>query len=459
MPRTASARCNGLRGNRQVIYLLLLSAIVVLGIGTGCSDKGASASAASGGSGAPAKGPGGRGGRGGDVPVTVTNVAQKDVPLEIQVIGNVEAYSTISVKAQVTGQITNVYFREGDYVKKGDQLFTIDPRPLEAALNQVQATLARDEAALGQAQANLAKDQAQHRYVEAQATRYAKLFDQKIISRDQAEQLRANADAVAQAVEADRATIESVKASIQASKAAVENARVQLDYTKIYSPITGRTGNLSVKQGNVVTANNVELMTITEIEPIYVTFAIPEAQLPAVKRYMAQGKLPVRARAQDDSSPEEVGTLTFIDNMVDTTTGTIKLKGTFPNKDHQLWPGEFVRVTLRLATQHNAIVVPNEAVQTGQNGSFVYVVKADRTVESRPVTTGSRVDQDLVIDSGLEPGETIVTEGQLRLAPGSRVAVRDGRGGRGGRGRGEGGAGRGPGEGRGPGAAPGGAKQ
>lgn len=441
MPIYASARCNGLRGNRQVLSAVLLSVLTVLGIGTGCSDKGASASAASGGSGAPTKG-GGRGGRGGDVPVTVATVAEKDVPLEIQVIGNVEAYSTISVKAQVTGQLTEIFFREGDFVKKGEQLFAIDQRPLEAALNQMQANLSRDEAALGQAQANLAKDQAQHRYVESQADRYAKLFEQKIISRDQAEQLRANADAVGQTVNADRATIESVKASIQASRAAVENAKVQLGYTKIYSPINGRTGNVTVKQGNVVTANNVELMTITEVEPIYVTFAVPEAQLPAVKRYMAQGKLPVRARPQDDSAPEEVGTLTFVDNMVDTTTGTIKLKGTFPNRDHKLWPGEFVRVTLRLATQHDAVVVPNEAVQTGQNGSFVYVVKADKTVESRPVTTGSRVEQDLVVESGLQPGETIVTEGQLRLAPGSRIVVRDGRGG--GRG-GRGGDGRGPG--------------
>ena len=252
---------------------------------------------------------------------------------------------------------------------------------------------------------------------------------QGIISRDQSEQLRANADAMAQAVAADKATIESAKAAIGASRAAAENARVQLSYTKIISPIDGRTGNLTVKQGNVVTANNLELVTINEVEPIYVTFAVPESQLPAIKRFMAQGKLPVRARPQDESGDEETGVLTFVDNAVDMTTGTIRLKGTFPNRDHQLWPGEFVRVTLRLTTQQNAVVVPNEAVQTGQNGSFVYVVKQDRTVESRPVTTGARVDQDLVIDSGLQAGETVVTEGQLRLAPGSRVAVRDGRGG------------------------------
>jgi multidrug efflux system membrane fusion protein len=438
------------RGVRSYLWLLILTATVLLSQ-SGCGDSGASASAAPGGGG---KG-GGRRGGGGDVPVTVAAAALKNVPVEIQVIGNVEAFSTISVKAQVNGQLTQVFFKEGDYVKKGDQLFTIDPRPLEAALNQSLAQLARDEATLGQAQANLARDSAQARYAESQANRYAELFKSGIISRDQSEQLRANADAVAQAVAADKAAIESAKAAIGASHASVENARVQLSYTKVFSPIDGRTGNLTVKQGNVVTANNLELVTINQVEPIYVTFAVPEAQLPAIKRYMAAGNLPVRARPQDENGVEETGVLTFVDNAVDMTTGTIKLKGTFPNKDHGLWPGEFVRVTLRLTTQQNAVVVPNEAVQAGQNGSFVYVVKQDRTVESRPVTTSARVDQDLVVDSGLRPGEVVVTEGQLRLAPGSRVAVRDGRGGgqRGG-GRDGGGketrdAGRGEGQGRG----------
>lgn len=394
---------------------------------SGCGNSGASTAAAPGGGGG-GKG-GGRKGAGGDVPVTVALVSQKNVPVEVQVIGNVEAYSTISVKAQVTGQLTSVNFHEGDFVKKDDQLFTIDPRPLEAALSQAQANLAKDEAVLGQVEANMARDAASAKYAEAQATRYAELFKSGIISKDQAEQLRANADAVAQAVVADKAAIESAKASIGASRATVENARVQLGFTTIKSPINGRTGNLTVKLGNVVMANNMELMTINQVEPIYVTFAVPEAQLPAIKKYMAGGKLPVRARPQDDPGGEETGVLTFVDNAVDMTTGTIKLKGTFPNADHKLWPGEFVRVVLRLTTQQNAVVVPNEAVQTGQNGSFVYVVKPDRTVESRPVTTGARVDQDMVVDTGLELGETVVTEGQLRLAPGSRVAVRDGRGG------------------------------
>jgi multidrug efflux system membrane fusion protein len=396
----------------------------------GCSSTGANSAGAP----APGGGRGGRKGGGGDVPVLVAVVAQKNVPVEVQVIGNVEAYATIALKAQVGGQLTHVYFQEGDYVKKGDQLFTIDPRPLDAAVNQAVANNARDQASLGQAKANLARDTAQARYAEAQAVRYAELFKDGIMSKDQAEQLRATADAQSQAVAADEAAIRSAEANIGASQAAIETTRIQLEYTSIRSPIDGRTGAINVKLGNVVTANTVDLMSINQVEPIYVTFSVPEAQLPAIKRYMAEGKLPVRAQPQDNPESAETGVLTFVDNAVDMTTGTIKLKGTFPNTDRRLWPGEFVRVTLRLTTQSNAVVVPNEAVQTGQNGSFVYVVKQDRTVESRPVTTGARVDQDMVVDQGLEPGETVVTEGQLRLAPGSRVVVRDGgRGGRGGR--------------------------
>ena len=209
-------------------------------------------------------------------------------PFEIQVIGNVEAYSTITVKAQVGGQLVNVYFKEGDFVKQGAKLFDIDPRPLEAAYNQVIANIARDKAALLQAQANMARDEANAKYQDAQAKRYAELFQAGVISKDQAEQLRASADASAQAVAADQAAIASAQADIGASTATAENARVQLGFTTIYSPIDGRTGNLAVKQGNVVTANTSELMTINEVEPIYVTFSVPEAQLGDIKRYMAR---------------------------------------------------------------------------------------------------------------------------------------------------------------------------
>jgi multidrug efflux system membrane fusion protein len=383
------------------------------------------------------KGGGKKGGGGGDVPVTVVKVERKDVPVDLQVIGNVEAYSAIAVKAQVGGVLTKVHFQEGDYVKKGDLLFTIDARPLQAQLQQAQANFAKNTAQLRQAEANLARDVAQARYAQAQADRYARLMQEGVISKEQSEQTRTNADAVAQAVSADNAAIESVKAESGATQATVDNIKVLLEYTEIRSPIDGRTGNLAVKQGNVVNANTVDMMTINEIEPIYVTFAVPESQLGMIKKYQARGKLPVSVIPQDDETAREAGFLTFVDNNVDMGTGTIRLKATFPNKEHRLWPGQFVRVNLRLTTQGNALVVPNQAVQTGQNGEFVFVVKEDRTVESRPVVTGVRSDQLLVVDKGLEAGETVVTEGQLRLAPGSRVAVRDnnnrpGRGGKGG---------------------------
>ncbi len=435
---SASAQISGRPVSRQNLWFLQVIGLFLILFLAGCSSFGVSASNApdSGGGGGGKKG--GRKGGGGDVPVTVAVAMQKDVPVEVQVIGNVEAYSTISVKALVGGQLTNVLFHEGDFVKKEQTLFEIDRRPLEAALSQTQATLLQNTAMLGQAKANLARDTAQARYAESQATRYNELFKSGIISRDQAEQLRANADAAQQAVEADNAAIESAKATIEAGKASVENAKVQLSYTHIVSPIDGRTGNLTVKQGNVVQATSMELVTINQVEPIYVTFSVPEAQLPAIKKHNEEHSLEVRARPQDDATVgEETGALTFIDNSVDVTTGTIKLKGTFRNASHQLWPGQFVRVTLKLATQKDAIVVPNEAVQTGQNGSFVYVVKQDRSVENRPIVTGARVNQDMVIDRGLDAGETVVTEGQLRLAPGSKVIVRT-PGGRDGKGSGKG---------------------
>ena len=222
-----------------------------------------------------------------------------------------------------------------------------------------------------------------------------------------------------------------------------------MSYTEVSSPIDGRTGNLNVKQGNLVAPNGAELMTITEVEPIYVTFSVPEAQLNDIKRFMAERKLEVRARTQDESAVEEIGVLTFVDNAVDAATGTIKLKGTFTNTDRKLWPGQFVRVTLRLSMRPNAIVVPNQAIQTGQNGTFVWVVKPDRSVQIRDVVASIRVDQDMVVDTGLQAGETVVTEGQLRLAPDSRVAVRDGRGAPGSKGGAPGGKGRGGADGRG----------
>jgi multidrug efflux system membrane fusion protein len=382
---------------------------------------------------APAR-PTKRGEGGGAVPVTVAKAVQKDVPIDVRVVGTVEAYLTVTVKAQVSGELTKVLFKEGDFVKKGDPLFTVDSRLYEAQLNQVRANLAKDEAVLAQIEANLARDNAQEKYSQSEASRYSSLYENNLVSKGQMEQVRANEEAVAAAVRADQAAIRSARATVEATRASVENAKLMLGYTTIYSPLNGRTGNLDVKQGNVINPNT-SLMTINQVEPIYVTFSVPEAQLPRIKKSQQ-----VMVSTQNDSASPQIGELTFIDNTVDSTTGTIRLKGTFPNPDHKLWPGEFVRVTLRLATQKNAIVVPNQAVQTGQEGSYVFVVKQDRTVESRPVVTGARVDQDLVIDKGLVAGDIVVTEGQLRLAPGSRIQLpgeggqRGGRSGPGGRG-------------------------
>ena len=362
------------------------------------------------------------------VPVTVAKVEQKAVPLDINVIGNVEAYATISVKAQIGGELVKAYFQEGDFVKQGDLLFQIDSRPYEATLKLAQANLARDTAQASLAEANLAKDIFQQKYAEDQAKRYARLFEEGVTSKEQYDQMRTSADANAEAVRADRASIESARAAIGADQAAVESARLNLNYCEIRSPVDGRTGNLTVKQGNLVKATDVELVTINQVQPIYVTFALPENQLSEVKKYMALEKITVLASIPNETAPPETGVLTFTDNAVDLTTGTIKLKGTFPNTARKLWPGQFVHVALRLTTQPNAVLVESRAVQTGQEGKFVFAVKPDMTVESRPVVVGRRVEQDFVIEKGLEAGETVVTDGQLRLAPGVHVQVKNGQG-------------------------------
>jgi len=399
-------------------------------------------------SGTSAEAPGGgrvRGGRGrgaeggGAVPVVTATVAQKDVPVDIDAIGNVEAYSTITVRSQVTGQLTEVLFHEGDTVRKGQHLLTIDPRAIQAQLEQAEANLKRDEALLSQAEAQLARDAANAEFSQLTAERQGVLTERGIISKDQAQQAVAAADATAATVKADRASIDSARAQIVAQQAAVNNARVALGYTIIRSPLDGRTGTLLVKAGNLVTANSTELMTIAQIQPAYVTFTVPAVHLPTIKQHMSADQLAVTATPQDSAAKPANGRLTFVDNSVDSSTDTIRLKATFDNADRSLWPGEFSRVTLHLTTLPQALVLPSEAVQTGQDGQYVFVVKGDSTVEQRPVTTGQRLNDLVVVEKGLKPGETVVTEGQLRLEPGT--AVQTGRGGdenagRGGRGRG-----------------------
>ena len=380
--------------------------------------------AGDGGKGGKGKGKGKNAGGGGPVPVEVADAVLKSVPVDITVVGNVEAYSVVTVRAQTGGMLNEVRFAEGDYVKKGDLLFVIDPKPLEGQMNSAKANIQKSTALLKQAQAQLARDTASANYARDQAERYQKGVTEGVFAKEQGEQLKSAAAALMQVLEADRASISSAEAQISADQSAINNLNIQLGYTTVEATQSGRTGNISQKAGNIITANTTDLATIYQVEPIYVTFAVPEARLADIKRYSEANKLAVTARAQDGTGDVESGELTFIDNTVDTSTGTIKLKGTFPNKQHKLWPGQFVNVGLRLTTRNNAVVVPNQAVQTGQDGTYVYVVGEDRAVSVRPVKTGPRIDQDMVIDEGLKGGETVVTEGQLRLQPGSKVQVR-----------------------------------
>lgn len=331
------------------------------------------------------------------IPVMVAKVEQRTVPIELHVIGNGEAYSTVNVKSLVQGEVQHVNFVDGQDVKKGDALFAIDPGPFQAAL--------------AQAQANLARDQAQERNAQAQEQRNTELFKSGIISTDQYDQFRTNAQALQAAVKAD--------------EAAVENARLQLGYCTIRSPLDGRTGAVLINQGNLVKANDVPMVVINQVNPIYVDFSIPQQYLAQVKAYSARGSLRVQATVAGHENEPEWGTLSFINNSVDTTTGTILLKGTFQNQNRRLWPGQYVNVTLRLSAVANATVAPSQAIQTGQQSQYVFVVKPDLTAELRPVTTGVSYQGFTVVEKGLQPGETVVTDGQLMLAPGARVEVKN----------------------------------
>jgi multidrug efflux system membrane fusion protein len=331
------------------------------------------------------------------VPVTIAQVVQKPMPLEVRVIGTVEPSSAVEVRAQITGALTSVNFKEGDEVKAGQVLFTLDRRPLEAELAQVQA--------------NLERDFAQAANATAQAERVRQLGDRGIVPREQVQTSSANAAAL--------------EATVAADRAAVDNAKVQLQYATITAPISGRTGALLVHEGNLVRANDATpLVVINQIAPVNVSFAIPEDQLPAFKRYLAQGSLRVEASPPNETGPVSRGTVSFVDNAVDHTTGTITMKGTFPNEDLRLWPGQFVNVTVTLATDAAAVVVPTVAVQTGPQGTYVYVVKPDQTVDLRPITVARTSGAETIVRDGLTPGDTVITDGQLLLVQGSRINVR-----------------------------------
>ena len=395
----------------------------------GATDPQQPASGAGREGGGRAGGRGGRGAGGGSVPVVTAHAVSKAVPVTIPAVGTAEPLATVQIRAQVTGQLSAIHFTEGQDVRKGAPLFTLDARPFEATLQQAQAVLARDTA--------------QAKNAQSQRARYDDLFKRGLIPRDQYETQIANAAAL--------------EATLAADQAQIDNARLNLQYTHILAPISGRTGALGVHQGDLVRANDTTpLVVINQIAPIFVTFSVPGRYLPDVRRYQSKGPLRIEALIQAGGTPgsqqvapaapgtqppagtdgasmsappvpitatTEGGTVSFIDNSVDPTTGTIKMKGTFANQDHALWPGLFVQVTLVLRTDPTAIVVPAAAVQTSQSGQFVFVVKPDRTVDVRPVTVERQQGDEAVVSHGLAAGEEVVTDGQLRLTAGARVTT------------------------------------
>lgn len=330
------------------------------------------------------------------VPVTVAVAGRKTMPVELAAIGNVEAFATVAIKSQITGEVQTVHFKEGQEVKKGDPLFTIDPRPYEAKL--------------AEAQANLAKGLAELDNARKQVDRYGAVAQKGYVSAEQYDQVRTSA-----------ATLE---AAILAERAAVESARLDLAYCTIRSPLDGFAGDLKADRGNLIKANaDTFMVTINQVRPVNVSFALPERSLPEVKRYLQARPLLVRAAIPGEAGEPLAGTLTFVDNTVDPTTGTILLKATYANEDGRLWPGQFVNVVLELTSQPDVVVVPGQAVQTGQKGQYVYLVREDLTVAYRDVVTGLSADDEVVISQGLQPGDKVVTDGQLRLAPGASVQI------------------------------------
>ena len=329
------------------------------------------------------------------VPVSVAPVLQETVPIRLQGIGNVEAYQTVSVKARVDGQIVTVNFREGDPVKKGEVLFRIDPRPYEAALRQAEANALRDAAA---------RDQAR-----SQDRRYQELLQKNFVSKEAYAQIRTNAETAA--------------ATVKASQAALENARLNLEYCTITSPLDGYVGRVLLQAGNMVRANDANpLVVINQVRPIYVNFAVPEQNLPEVRKYRAAGPLTVET-LPDPGAPPVQGQLIFVDNAVDPSTGTIRLRARFENADAALWPGQFVNVSLRLTEQVDAIVIPSPAVQNGPQGQYVYVVGPDLVADVRKITVLRTDGERTIVATGLQKGERVVTRGQLRLGSKTRVQL------------------------------------
>jgi membrane fusion protein, multidrug efflux system len=361
-------------------------------------------------------------------PVRTVAAVATDVPLDVSAVGNVEAISSVDVKSRVAGQVLRVDFQEGQNVEKGQLLFEIDPEPLQRQITELQADVVKDAALEQQARANVAKDQAILKQTEAAANRGKELQKEGIFSREQTEQVVATNESGQASLEADQAAVESAVASAKADRARLAETELQLTYTKIKAPISGRAGAVSVKAGNLIKDNDAALVTLLQISPIYVTFGLPEQLLDEVRKYDARKPLVIQA-SPDNGQTNETGTLRFIDNTVDTTTGTIKLKAEFANTDRNLWPGQFVNVNARLELERNRIVVPSRTVQTGPQGKYVWVMNAaDNTVAIRPVQvlrnyTPPKATEEAVIGDGLRAGELVISEGAMRLAPGMKVRV------------------------------------
>jgi membrane fusion protein, multidrug efflux system len=358
-------------------------------------------------------------------PVSAAKAVQESVPTELHVVGTVDASAIVQVKSQIGGELVRVGFTEGQNIERGALLFEIDPRPYEEALRQAEAAVTRDRAQVAQAEADLARDTAQAKYAETDAVRQEQLHKESLASRMQAEQARTTLDVSEATAKATRATIDTAQATLAADMAAVGRAKLDLSYCQLRAPISGRTGNLLVHAGNLVKANDVPLVVIHQLSPIFVNFSVPEEHLAAIRRLSASHKLAVRVTSQDDPGRGASGQLVVIDNIVDVNTGTIHLKASFDNRNGMLWPGQFVTAILTLDTIHNATIVPAEAVQAGQRGPFVYTVTAKNTVEMRPVVVGATLGNRTVVEKGVAPGDTVVTDGQLRLFPGAPVRLVD----------------------------------
>ena len=411
------------------------------------------------------------------VPVTVANVEKREIPVEVHVVGSVAPFSTVPITAQIGGQLQKVFFRQGDFVRQGQPLFAIDARPQQAAVAQSQASVERDQAAVAQSQANLfrdqnlveqargtlassraavdqaranlKRDQAQQHFAQDEALRYRNLVKQGYVTMEQAQQYATNSTAYDSTIDADlaalrsaeanyqsnlaalksqqaaliadQAAVRSAQATVRSSQAGVDSVQVLLQYASISSPITGRTGSLNFHEGSIIRPNDTTpLITIDQIQPIYVSFAVPEKYLPEIQ---ARRNLTVTARLAEVEGPPEVGKVTFVENTVDNTTGTILLRATFPNPQRRLWPGQFVNVTLLLHNKPNCLVLPSQAIQPGQQGDLVFVVKKDNTVEPRPVKIDFTYQDFTVLSQGVKQGETVVTDGQLLLTPGANVTI------------------------------------